>query len=103
LTARLKREAGVRPYGGHPDGAQTPHDEVAAIQPRIFAEQTGSMAMERNAEIGAPTNPAKLADAVLAAGERARSGTDSDLAPEPDALAQAIIDAGKARRRPFGD
>ena len=70
--------------------------EVDQIQQRILKSRETDFS---NQMPGAPKEPGKLADAILAAGKRARSPTDADPPREMNALSAAIVAAGKKRRQ----
>jgi hypothetical protein len=73
-------------------------NEFDAIQQRIL----------KSRETDLSGNPpgfrrGELADSVIAAGRCARSRTDEDPPCEMNALAKAVVEAGKKRRRMSGE
>jgi vacuolar-type H+-ATPase subunit H len=78
------------------DLTDKPVSEIDAIQARILKSR--EVDLSSNAAINAPTEHGKLAEAILAAGKRARSPTDSDPPGATNALSQEILRQGRRRR-----
>jgi hypothetical protein len=79
--------------GDHDHVADRQSAEVVQLQDAI--RKRSQPDLSGNARIGAPTTPGRLADAILAAGERARSDGADERPATKNPLAQAILDAAR--------
>ena len=91
---RRRRAAGI------PDDVELTPDQSHALL--CGGELVPADEVETQAEAEAAARARSQAEAILAAGERARSDGSNER-PAPTGLAAKVIAAGKARRVPFGD